>query len=67
MKICYVKEQPGSEIDHYLQSYLGIACHHFHVNAKNLENAQYNEVRYSLLELMTHIDKTEIQGNDADG
>lgn len=37
------------------------------MNANNLENAQYNEVWYSLLELMTHIDKTEIQGNDADG
>lgn len=35
-----------------------------HMNAKNLENAQNVEVWYSLVELMTHIDKTGIQGND---
>ena len=36
-----------------------------HMNAKNLENAQYVEVWHSVVELMTHIDKTGIQGNDA--
>lgn len=35
-----------------------------HMNAKNLEKAQCVEVWYSLVELMTHIDKTGIQGND---
>lgn len=35
-----------------------------HMNVKNLENAQYVEVWYSLVEMMTHIDKTGIQGND---
>ena len=37
----------------------------FHMNAKKLENAHYVEVWYSLVELMTHIDKSGIQGNDA--
>lgn len=31
----------------------------FHMKAKNLENAQYDEVWYSLVELMTHIDKAK--------
>lgn len=36
-----------------------------HMNVKNLENTQYAEVWYSLVELMTHIDKTGIQGSNA--
>lgn len=42
-----------------------LSCALLHMNVKNLENAQYIEVWYSLVELMTHIDKTGIQGNDA--
>lgn len=46
-----------------------LSCAHLvllHMNTKNQENAQNVEVWYSLVELMTHIDKTGIQGNNAD-